>query len=404
MKYLLIATLLCFCCSCNLRTDAIGAMSKSERPIKLRPIDAVLEEVEPQIKPQYTRVIAQAESTNTFTHAVFVNERRGWAGTNHLLYETSDGGDKWSRLSLSPGEDWRISSFTFVDESRGWLATTRQTYTERYGMGNSSQIWATTDGGNTWTKQADFPDEIKIKQIKFLTADHGFAIGARVIDRPRSEGPAYDDILVLKTVDGGRVWTDISDAAKTEIKNETGTTVDHGWNMGSALSTEMFLLTRNAALLKSSDHGKTWKTIARFEDERPHGFVSSVAFFKLVFDTEQQVRIIAGAQGDEGYWGDLVTTGEDNSWISYELRRMPLFDAIFLSKDEIVACGEERRSWGDKRSPAVLGIILHSLDGGKSWRPLYRSKVKEAFISISKLSDRKFYAVSDAGTLLKFAL
>jgi photosystem II stability/assembly factor-like uncharacterized protein len=373
-----------------------------ESAVTLRPINAVIHEVEDPIQAQQTRITSA--SAGQFTQAVFVNERRGWGSTNKLLYGTADGGLKWSRLAFTAGEDSRISSFTFIDEARGWLAVTKQIYTERYGLGNSSQIWSTNDGGNSWNKQADFLNEVRIKQIKFVNAENGFAIGGRAIDRPPSQGPAYDEILVLQTTDGGRVWTDISEGAKTEIKKQSGTTADHGWDIESPLSTDMFMLTKNAAVIQSSDRGKTWKTIAIFKDERPEGFVSSVGYYKLVFDTEQRLRIIAGAHGDEGYWGNLITRGEDNAWMSYELRLRPIYDAIFLSKDEVVACGEERRTSNDKRTPAVVGTILHSVDGGKSWTLLYRSKAKESFISLIQFNDRKFYAVSDGGTLLKFAL
>jgi photosystem II stability/assembly factor-like uncharacterized protein len=348
---------------------------------------------------QQTQITSKAEKPKPFTQAVFVNERSGWASTNKFLYATSDGGDQWRRLTFTAGEDSRISSFTFIDDSRGWLAVTKQTYAERYGMGNSSQIWATTDGGNTWNKQADFADEVHIREIIFLNADNGFAIGARTLDQPQNQGPPYDEILILKTVDGGRAWAEISDGARAEIKKQTGSTGDHGWDIASPVSTDLFLLTRNSALMQSSDEGKTWKTIARFKDQRPQGFVSSVAFFKLVFDTEQRIRIIAGAQGDEGYWGDFVTRADDASWASYELNLMPILDAKFLSKNEIVACGLEVRT-----GLPVVGLILHSLDGGKSWERVYRSRISEAFFSLTKFGERKFYAVSDAGTVLKFDL
>ena len=404
MKYLLIATLLSFCFSCNLRTDRAGAMSRPvEIPIILRPVNAVVHEVEPTIEVQQTRIKSPARA-GEFTRALFVNEHIGWASTDKLVYRTSDGGRKWSRLAFDPGEDSRISSLTFVDESRGWLAVNKQVYSERYGLGNSSQIWSTNDGGNSWNKQADFLDEVQIEQVRFLNAENGLAIGARAIDRPRSQGAPYDEILILNTTDGGRMWTDISEGAKTEIKKQSGTPADHGWNIESPLSTAMFMLTKNATVFQSSDQGKTWKAIAKFQDERPNGMPSSLGYHKLVFDTEQRLRIIAGAHGDEGYWGNLVTKDEDDSWISYELSLMPIFDAVFLSKDEVVACGQKIRSWDEKSSPAVVGIIVHSSDRGKSWNMVYQSKVTEAFISLTKVNDRKLYAVSDAGTLLKFAL
>jgi photosystem II stability/assembly factor-like uncharacterized protein len=326
------------------------------------------------------------------------------SSTDKLLYGTSDGGHKWSRLTFDPGEEARISSFTFIDESRGWLAVTKHIYTERYGLGNSSQIWSTNDGGNSWIKQADLFNEVELKQVSFLNPGTGLAIGAHIVDQPASQGPPYAEILVLKTDDGGKTWTDISEGVKTEVKKQSGSAGEYGWNLYWSSESDIVMLTKYGRIIQSSEGRKTWKTIAKFQDERPNGMVSSVGYNKLVFDTEHRLRIIAGASGDEGYWGNLVTKGEDNSWISYELKLMPIFDAVFLSKDEVIACGQKIRSWGEKSTPAVVGIVVHSSDGGKSWNLVYQSKVSEAFISLTKFNDRKFYAVSDAGTLLKFAL
>jgi len=50
------------------------------------------------------------------------------------------------------------------------------------------------------------------------------------------------------------------------------------------------------------------------------------------------------------------------------------------------------------------GIILHSSDSGKSWFPIYRSQSNETFIFLIKVNDNYFYAISDTGTFLRFAL
>jgi hypothetical protein len=161
----------------------------------------------------------------------------------------------------------------------------------------------------------------------------------------------------------------------------------------------VFLLTGSARILQTSNRGKTWETIVRFEDERPNLVVSSIGYYKLVFDTAQRVRVIAGAMGDEGFWGDFIVRGEDNSWRSYELMRTPIIDAIFLSQDEIVACGQSIPFQAEKN---ISGVILHSLDSGKSWQVIYRSRKNETFVSLIRVNGREFYAASDKGTFLKF--
>ncbi|HET8670591.1 MAG TPA: hypothetical protein VFM05_08205, partial [Candidatus Saccharimonadales bacterium] len=122
----------------------------------------------------------------------------------------------------------------------------------------------------------------------------------------------------------------------------------------------------------------------------------------LIFDPANKLRLLGGTMGVEGYWGNLVVNGENNSWTNYQLSRVPILDAVFLSKNEVLACGLETPG-DNKRSPKTVGIILRSLDGGRSWAAIYRSKATENFISLTKVAD-KLYAVSDAGTFLSFAL
>jgi photosystem II stability/assembly factor-like uncharacterized protein len=400
MKYIITLTL-CFGLSCGMEPN--GAAVESTPPDKtavLRPIEAQLHEFANSIvNARETRILSKKDSEVTIRKALFVTAQSGWASSGASLYKTSDGGATWSRLTFTVDEESLISSFIFTDEFRGWLSVTKQRYTERYVLGNSSQIWATNDGGDTWHKQADFPDEVIVRQLSFLNANDGFAIGARVIDRPRDQGPPYDEILILSTSDGGRIWTDNSEGAKEEIRKQSGWAADYGWSIHWRSPTDVFLLTGSARILQTSNRGKTWETIVRFEDERPNLVVSSIGYYKLVFDTAQRVRVIAGAMGDEGFWGDFIVRGEDNSWRSYELMRTPIIDAIFLSQDEIVACGQSIPFQAEKN---ISGVILHSLDSGKSWQVIYRSRKNETFVSLIRVNGREFYAASDKGTFLKF--
>ncbi len=402
MKYIITLTLLCLGFSCGLEPNrAPVETNQADKTAVLRPIEAQLHEsANSVINLRETRILSKADSEVSIRKALFVTPQTGWANSGGSLYKTSDGGATWFRLMFTVDKESLISSLTFVDESRGWLSVTKQRwFSERYGLGNSSQIWATSDGGNTWHKQADFPDEVIVRQLSFLNGNEGFAIGARVIDQPREHGPAFDEILLLSTLDGGLNWTDTSEGLKREIRKQKGTAGEYGWSIHWRSPAEVFLLTRAGRILKSLDRGKNWETVVKFEDVRPNGWVSSVGYYKLVFDTAHRLRVVAGAWGDEGYWGDFVVN-EDNSWRSYELNGKPINDAVFLSHDEVVACGESLPSRDGKTSES--GIILHSLDSGKSWQVIYRSKKIETFVSLTKVNAREFYAVSDKGTFLKF--
>lgn len=65
-----------------------------------------------------------------------------WAGTDDgVLFHSSDGGDNWTKLRVSPDEHRSIVSIRFRTASEGTVTTDLNT------------TWKTSDGGKTWSKQ-----------------------------------------------------------------------------------------------------------------------------------------------------------------------------------------------------------------------------------------------------------
>ncbi len=362
---------------------------------------SLVEAADRVVEATETQIASRKDAAHEFQRAQFLNKKKGWASTRHSIYSTSDEGKTWEPLPFKTAENSQISSFFFVDESRGWLSVWKLVPSERHGMGNSSTIFLTTDSGRTWKEQANFPDEVAIRQISFVDGKRGLAIGARTIDQPRDVGPPYSEMLVLSTDNSGDTWSEISERVKAALQRAKAGP-DSGWDVRWRSPTELLLLTRSGVLLQSLDSATTWSVLARLKGEPgPTGLAST--YYKMVFDPVQRVRVIGGAMGTEGFWGDLVVNG-DNSWTSYQLVRIPILDAVFLSENDVLASGMEIPHVDDKRDSGPVGVILQSLDSGKSWTPIYRSKSEEMFISLTRISDKEFYAVSDAGTFLKFAL
>lgn len=328
--------------------------------------------------------------------AQFVDADHGWAANEQALYKTADGGRRWERVAPPLPADSHISSFSFADAGRGWLAVVTRTYGERGDSDTSSLVMATADAGRTWTVQARFPDEVEIFRVRFLNADEGLIAGTRVAPRK----PSYNESFAAATGDGGRTWVDISEKLKSVLP--TGVVYDINWSAPSRI----YLLTTSGGVAGSTDRGKTWTHLIDFDDERPNGTISSTGYRKLALDARERIRVVAGAEGDEGHWGNLVTTHEGDIWNSYELTGTPIRDAIFLSDTEVLACGRHffpnDGKTETRRQPA--GIILHSLDGGKNWFVLYLSKREETFISLAEAGNGQFYAISDGGTFLTFTL
>ena len=381
-------------------SDQPGNSPSEERTAILRSIPALVnEETHPAVEAIETQIKGEAGSVFEFKQAQFVTEMHGWAMSGDSLYRTKDGGKTWERLPPEPEKEATFETFFFINESRGWLTAVKRAYTKRYGLGNSSMIMVTDDGGESWKRQASFANEVVINELRFFNANEGLAVGGQVID----DRPPYHELLVLRTSNGGSEWNNISEAAKTAIKEEYGLPSDAGkhieWTASSVL-----LLTRFGRIINSTDNGKTWKLVVTLKREMPNGNKSTTGNVKLVLDPQQRIRIVAVGYGGE-YAANFVIQ-ENSQWTSYDTKLTPIRDALFLSNNEVLACGASLWPNDDerKRHPANAGVILRSFDSGKSWQPIYRSKSYETFFYLTKVKDNQFYAVSDTGTFLRFNL
>lgn len=103
-----------------------------------------------------------------------------------LVARTADGGADWVVILRDP-EEFRLRDVDFVDARRGWVVG---------GPVSAGMIWATADGGTTWTAQGD-GDYRALTQVDFTDLLHGEVRGSDGDRKP----------LVLRTSDGGASWT-----------------------------------------------------------------------------------------------------------------------------------------------------------------------------------------------------
>jgi len=141
----------------------------------------------------------------------FLNENFGWMVTEKGLWQTSEAGKNWRKLSKLPAPANRVY---FADEKVGWAVCGKKT------------VLQTGDGGDTWTPVAAAADQPGTKEnsgfnwIAFATPQFGLITGFN--QPPRNlfqEFPAWmdpEDALsrrdpphlsyTLVTRDGGKTW------------------------------------------------------------------------------------------------------------------------------------------------------------------------------------------------------
>ncbi len=152
-----------------------------------------------------------------------------------LLYHTVDGGLNWrpvfgSRSSTLIG----VLSISFFEDGVGWAG--------------GGVIMKTTNGGQSWETQLD---PAIVREFFFLDEQCGFAVGGA---------------SVVKTVDGGANWIDVSpgDERVKDLRNAYFFDENTGWVIGLGHEvTEGSSTFQKSVLLETTDGGSSW-TVREF--------------------------------------------------------------------------------------------------------------------------------------------
>lgn len=148
-------------------------------------------------------------------------------GDRGSILLSDDQGSTWQPAQVTGKQ--MLTAVAFVDDRRGWAA------------GHDAQIWATADGGQSWTLQHQDPSrEAPLLDLWFWNPRLGYAIGA------------YG--TVLATSDGGQTWMDVSERLPNPEQlhlNAIAETAD-----GS-----LFIVGERGIAFRSPDRGQTWEKL-----------------------------------------------------------------------------------------------------------------------------------------------
>ena len=191
----------------------------------------------------------QNEGMNGFLNTMdFTNEVTGWiAGGEYsrwekaLLLKTEDGGDTWFQLQIDG--DFVIEMIDFINDSVGWVI----------GNGNSfGYILKTIDGGQSWSRQKITPQDLTLRSIQIINDSVGYITGRHII---------------LKTVNGGTDWIDISPQNSENRIYE----ICHFFNSQTGLVIGYIMyndwITQQSVILRTDNGGMTWEetVVAEFD-------------------------------------------------------------------------------------------------------------------------------------------
>jgi photosystem II stability/assembly factor-like uncharacterized protein len=207
----------------------------------------------------------------------FVDAERGWyVNGGGFIYATTDGGATWTEQLHQPGTFFRAVGF--VDAERGFAANVGTDYFPN--VSDTTPLYQTADGGATW-KAVEAIEGPAVKGIcavdvlesKFI--DHG-VLADRVTIRAagRVGGPA----MMATSRDGGATWT------SEDLSAQAGMILDVKFldeRTGFlCASSDANVEVSHARILKTTDGGTSWRVV--YESKRPYELT-----WKCSFPTEK---------------------------------------------------------------------------------------------------------------------
>lgn len=202
----------------------------------------------------------------------FPDARHGWYGTGTGdLFATTDGGATWTKVASRPGTF--IRAVGFVDARTGFIGNIGTDYYP--GVTDTTPLYRTDDGGRTWTPVdlggAAMAGVCAIDVLRTQRIYQGRLVPRTVITAAgRVGGPAG----MIRSTDGGRTWKVI------DLSPYTGMVLDVKFldeQTGFvAASTTRDVKTTNAQILMTRDGGKSWREVYR--SSRPSELVWKMSF------------------------------------------------------------------------------------------------------------------------------
>jgi photosystem II stability/assembly factor-like uncharacterized protein len=312
-------------------------------------------------------------------HAVqFVDDKEGWAvGDDGVVWHTVDSGQNWERQPT--GVRASLRSVHFLNPFTGWIAGREEL---PHGQGSVGILLATRDGGLKW-QRVSMNALPGLNRIRFVDGATGFAVG---------DGSDQFPSGIFRTTDGGASWQPVAGPRSpawlaADFQDARTGALAGAWSrlavlrQGALLRADMEEILGGRAirdlqvvdqravavgqgglvLLSKDTAGRRWGYAATNLPVE----VRASWDFHAVYCRENQIWIV-------GRPGSVLLHSPDHG-LTWQIRNtnqpLPLNSIFFANAQLGWAVGE-------------FGSILHTADGGKSWRVQRRGGQRAALLFV----------------------
>jgi uncharacterized protein (TIGR03437 family) len=314
----------------------------------------------------------------------------------------------------------------FLDKNHGWAAGTRTFSPQLWGQ----EIFATQDGGQTWTSQFErgLTDGLfsyfRLDSISFADANNGWAAGSSEMFDTAS---TYAELgCILHTTDGGKTWTDqaasICGNSIDEFSVVQALDAQNVWALGTNEN-----LAGHVQLAHSTNGGNTWTVIdsgisgliavgfgevqgaLHFVDAQ-HGCFSGSYMVACTSDggAHWTLGTIDGQTSSFPYGKSIAYADSNHVWLGggslYDSTNAGVnwLSKTLSSTSEVTVEGIQFPTASAGWLAANGGLLYQTTDAGADWQPVNSGTSNDLF-GLSFVDATHGWIAGDYGTILSYA-